>query len=91
MIKMIKSLNNISNQTLSSPLVSLAMTSLGDCLSTVHPMERQVPKTCFTVPVKFLAIDFSSMTLAIFLTCSKVRLPLWVTFFDFLSVSFVVA
>ncbi len=74
-----KCLNNIDNQsnhTLSSPLVSLAITSFGDCLSTVHPMERQVPKTCFTVPVKFLAIDFYSITLATFLTCSKVRFPL---------------
>jgi hypothetical protein len=64
------------DQTLSSPLVSLAITSFGFCLSTVHPIERQVPKTCLTVPVKFLAIDFSYMTFATFLTCYKVRFPL---------------
>lgn len=47
------------DHTLIYPLVSLAITSFGFCLSTVHPIERQVPKTCLTVPVKFLAIDFS--------------------------------
>jgi hypothetical protein len=56
--------------------VILAIIYLGFCLSTVHPIERHVPKTCLTVPAKFLAIDFSSITLAIFLICSKVRFPL---------------
>ena len=52
------SLNRRINQTLISPLLILAITALGFCLSTVAPKERQVPKTCLTVPAKFLAIDF---------------------------------
>lgn len=73
----------LNNQILSSPLLILAIICLGFCLSTVHPIERQVPKTDLTVPVKFLARDFSSTALAIFLTCSRVRFPLWVTFLVF--------
>ena len=76
-------LNRYQFQTLISPLLILAMTCLGLCLSTVHPSERQVPRTCLTVPWKLLDIDFSSRTLAIFLICSNVRLPLWVTFLTF--------
>ncbi len=59
-----------------SPLLILAITCLGFNLSTVHPTERQLPRTDLTVPVKFLASDFSYIALAIFLTCSRVRLPL---------------
>ena len=66
-----------------SPLFILAMTCLGLSLSTVHPTERQLPKTDLTVPAKFLARDFSSRVLAIFLTCSSVRFPLCVTFLVF--------
>jgi len=73
----------LNNHILISPLLILAITCFGLSLSTVHPTERQLPKTDFTVPDKFLASDFSSTALAIFLTCSSVRFPLWVTFFVF--------
>jgi hypothetical protein len=49
---------------------------LGFSLSTVHPTERQLPKTDLTVPARFLAKDFSYKVRAIFLTCSKVKFPL---------------
>ena len=74
---------NRDYQHFSSPLLILAMTCLGLCLSTEQPRERQVPRTCLTVPAKFLAMDFSSIILATFLTCSKVMLPLWFTFLTF--------
>ena len=78
----VNGLNRV-NQTLRSPLLILAMSYLGFCLSTVQPKDLQVPNTCLTVPAKLLAIDFSYITLAIFLICSKVRLPLWLTFLTF--------
>ena len=72
-----------------SPLLIFCITTLGLILSTVHPMERQVPNTDLTVPVRLFAKDLSSTALAIFLTCSRVRLPLWVTFLTFfLSLSY---
>ena len=75
MILCLSGLNN-SDQILISPLLIFYITTLGLILSTVHPMERQVPKTDFTVPVKLLARDFSSTARAIFLTCYRVRFPL---------------
>ena len=51
------------------------MISLGFWLLTVHPIERQVPKTCFTVPTKSLDNDFYSINLAILITCIKWRFP----------------
>ena len=81
-------LNNRDHNFISLLLI-FYITTLGLILSTVHPIDRQVPKTDFTVPVKLLARDLSSTALAIFLTCSRVRLPLWVTFLTFfLSLSY---
>jgi hypothetical protein len=57
-------------------LLILAITCLGLSLSTVQPTDKQLPNTDLTVPAKFLASDFSSRVLAIFLTCSRVRFPL---------------
>ena len=68
--------NILNNHILIYPLLILAITCLGLSLSTVHPTERQDPKTDLTVPDKFLANDFYSTALAIFLTCSRVRFPL---------------
>lgn len=59
---------SLNNQILSSPLLIFAITCLGFSLSTVQPTDKQVPKTDFTVPVRFLAKDFSSTALAIFFT-----------------------
>ncbi len=81
--RIIFNLNIEADQTLISLLLILVINCLGLCLSTVQPRERQVPSTLLTVPEKFLAIDFSSMTLATFLTCSKVRFPLWLMFLTF--------
>jgi hypothetical protein len=69
-------LNKSNNQIFNSPLLILAITCLGFSLSTVHPTERQLPKTDLTVPARFLAKDFSYKVRAIFLTCSKVKFPL---------------
>ena len=77
-------LNNKGDQILISPLLIFWIRALGLILSTVHPIDRQVPNTDLTVPVRFFARDFSSTVLAIFLTCSRVRFPLWVTFLTFL-------
>ena len=66
----------LNNQILISPLLILAITCLGFNLSTVHPTDRQLPSTDLTVPVKFLANDFSYIVLAIFFTCSNVKFPL---------------
>ena len=74
---------HINFQILISPLLIFWIRAFGLILSTVQPMDRHVPKTDFTVPVKFLARDFSSTVLAIFFTCSRVRLPLCVTFLTF--------
>ena len=52
-----------------SPLLIFWIRALGLILSTVQPIDKQVPKTDFTVPVRFLAKDFSSTVLAIFFTC----------------------
>jgi hypothetical protein len=49
----------LNNQIFISPLLILAITCFGLSLSTVHPTERQLPKTDLTVPVKFFANDFS--------------------------------
>lgn len=49
----------LNNQILISPLLILAMSCFGLCLSTVQPTDRHVPKTDLTVPAKFLAKDFS--------------------------------
>lgn len=73
----------LNNQILISPLLILATICLGLCLSTVHPTDRQLPSTDLTVPARFLASDFYSIARAIFLTCYKVRFPLWVTFLVF--------
>ena len=73
----------LNNQIFIYPLFIFAMICFGLCLSTVQPTDKQLPNTDLTVPVKFLANDFSYIVLAIFFICSNVRFPLCVTPFVF--------
>ena len=57
--------------------------STGDFPFTVHPMENAVPRTSFTVPFNFLAIDLNLNILAMFITESNVMFPLCMIFITF--------
>ena len=50
---------------------------------TEQPMEKAVPKTSFTVPTSFLAMDFCLSTRAIAMIASNVTLPECLMFFTF--------
>lgn len=76
-------LNFYGHSTLSSPELILAIIDFTGCPSTVAPRDCADPRTCLTVPVKVLASDFSSITLATFLIYSSVRFPLCLTFLTF--------
>ena len=51
-----------------SPASIIFWRDFGSFLSTVHPMDTQVPSTSLTVPLNSFDFDLSCMTLAISLT-----------------------
>ena len=57
--------------------------STGDFPFTVHPIEKAVPRTSFTVPFSFFAIDLKRSILAMLITASNVIFPLCLMFLTF--------
>ena len=72
-----------SSGTVSDPSSISFCKSTGDFPFTVHPIEKAVPRTSFTVPFNFLAMDLNLSILAIFITESNVIFPLCLMFFTF--------
>ena len=58
-----------------SPSLILSIMSWGNCPSTVHPTDWQVPRISFTVPDRWRDMDLGRIVFAISITCSREMLP----------------